>query len=118
MYTAGIDVGSVGAKCIVLNHDREILFEFPYRRHFGRVVPQVIELFRELYERFPPEQIRSIAMTGNHGKMVAQRLGMPYEYDSVTQIVAVLHLVPDAASIITMGDQDASLYRLSHKSVQ
>jgi len=103
MYAAGIDIGSVSINCIVLNDERGIVYEFPYRRHFGRVVPKVIELFSELYERFPPEAIGTVAMTGNHGKILAQRLGIPYEYDSVTQVLGVLHLVPDAASIITMG---------------
>ncbi|NTW37626.1 MAG: hypothetical protein HGB17_16240, partial [Syntrophobacteraceae bacterium] len=91
MYTVGIDVGSVSINCIVLAGDREIAHEFPYRRHFGRVVPQVIELFSQLHERFPPGEIRAIAMTGNHGKILAHRLGIPYEYDSVTQVLGVLH---------------------------
>jgi len=116
MYTVGIDVGSVSINCIVLDDDRGIVYEFPYRRHFGRVVPKVIEVFIELYQRFPPEAIGTVAMTGNHGKILAQRLGIPYEYDSVTQVLGVLHLIPDAASIITMGGQDAALYRLSRSN--
>jgi predicted CoA-substrate-specific enzyme activase len=116
MYTVGIDTGSVSINCIVLNDEGEIVYEFPYRRHFGRVVPKIIEVFSELYERFPPEAIRTVAMTGNHGKILARRLGIPYEYDSVTQVLGVLHLVPDAASIITMGGQDAALYRLSRNN--
>lgn len=118
MHTVGIDVGSVSINCVVLNEGRDIVHEFPYRRHFGRVVPQVLELFSQLYERFPPAQIRAIAMTGNHGKIMAERLGIAYEYDSVTQVLGVLHLVPDAASIITMGGQDAAIFRLSHDNGQ
>ena len=118
MYTVGIDIGSVSINCIVLNDERGIVYEFPYRRHFGRVEPQLAELLSQLYERFSPEAIRAIAMTGNHGKILAHRLGIPYEYDSVTQVLGVLHLVPDAASIITMGGQDAALYRLSRNNGQ
>jgi predicted CoA-substrate-specific enzyme activase len=118
MYTVGIDVGSVSINCIVLSDEKGIVSEFPYRRHFGRVVPKVIELFSELYEQFPAEAIRTVALTGSHGKILAQRLAIPYEYDSVTQVLGVLHLVPDAASIITMGGQDAALYRLSRHNGQ
>jgi predicted CoA-substrate-specific enzyme activase len=118
MYTVGIDIGSVSINCIVMNDERGIDYEFPYRRHFGRVEPQLAELVRQLYERFSPEEIRAVAMTGNHGKILAQRLGIPYEYDSVTQVLGVLHLVPEAASIITMGGQDAALYRLSRNNGQ
>ncbi|HYR03111.1 MAG TPA: acyl-CoA dehydratase activase [Syntrophobacteria bacterium] len=118
MYTVGIDIGSVSINCIVLNDERGIVYEFPYRRHFGRVEPQLAELLSRLYERFPPGEIRAVAMTGNHGKILAQRLGIPYEYDSVTQVLGVLHLVPEAASIITMGGQDAALYRLSRNNGQ
>jgi activator of 2-hydroxyglutaryl-CoA dehydratase len=110
MYTVGIDVGSVSINCIVLDRDKHVVCELPYRRHFGRIVPCVLELFSRLYEQFPPEQIRAVAMTGNHGKIIAERLAIPYEYDSVTQILGVLHLVPDAATVITMGGQDAALY--------
>jgi predicted CoA-substrate-specific enzyme activase len=116
MYTVGIDVGSVSINCIVLDQDKQVVCEFPYRRHFGRTVPCVLELFSSLYEQFPPERIRAVAMTGNHGKIIAERLGIPYEYDSVTQILGVLHLVPDAATVITMGGQDAALYRLSRNN--
>ena len=116
MYTVGIDVGSVSINCIVLNQDKHVVCEFPYRRHFGRTVSHVLELFSSLYEQFPPQQIRAVAMTGNHGKILAERLGIPYEYDSVTQILGVLHLVPDAATIITMGGQDAALYCLSRNN--
>jgi predicted CoA-substrate-specific enzyme activase len=116
MYTVGIDVGSVSINCIVLDRDKHVVCELPYRRHFGRIVPCVLELFSRLYEQFPPEQIRAVAMTGNHGKIIAERLAIPYEYDSVTQILGVLHLVPNAATVITMGGQDAALYRLSRNN--
>lgn len=113
-YTVGIDIGSVSINLIALNHNRDIVYEAPYQRHFGRIVPQTLQLLEALLERFPREQLDGVAFTGNHGKIIAQRLRAPYEYDSIAQVLGVLYLVPGAATIISMGGQDAALYQLTH----
>ncbi|MBW1980379.1 MAG: CoA activase [Deltaproteobacteria bacterium] len=118
MYTVGVDIGSVSINCVVLDDQQNIIYEFPYHRHFGRFVPQTLEVFTALYDRFPPERIDRVAFTGNHGKIIAERLGAVYEYESITQVLGVLRLVPEAASIISMGGQDAALYQLSHADGQ
>ena len=37
-YIVGIDAGSVSLNCIVINADKEIVCEYPYRRHFGKLL--------------------------------------------------------------------------------
>jgi activator of 2-hydroxyglutaryl-CoA dehydratase len=37
-YYAGIDAGSVSLNCVVINQNREIIYESPYQRHLGKVV--------------------------------------------------------------------------------
>ena len=118
MYTVGIDVGSVSINCVVLDARRELVYEHPYQRHFGRIAPQTVAVLRAVFERCGPHRIEKLAFTGNHGKISAARLGVPYEYESITQLLGVLHLVPHAATIISMGGQDAALYRLSHEDGQ
>jgi predicted CoA-substrate-specific enzyme activase len=56
--------------------------------------------------------------TGNHAKIIASRLGALYEYESITQVLGVLYVVPDASAIISMGGQDAGLFLLNHKDGQ
>jgi len=74
-YYAGIDVGSVSLNCVVINSDREIVFEFPYQRHFGKTDEAILDLGGNLFDKFGDRNIRSIAFTGNHGKTLAEKLG-------------------------------------------
>jgi predicted CoA-substrate-specific enzyme activase len=118
MYTVGIDIGSVSINCVALDRDGDLVYEAPYQRHFGRFVPQTLQTFEAIYQRFGEDQIRSVAFTGNHGKIIASRLKALYEYESITQVLGVLYLVPDATAIVTMGGQDAALYLLTHRDGQ
>ena len=118
MYTVGIDIGSVSINCVVLDKDGNLVYEAPYQRHFGRFVPQTLETFETIHQRFGEDQVGSVAFTGNHGKIIASRLKALYEYESITQVLGVLYLVPDAAAIVTMGGQDAALYLLTHRDGQ
>ena len=118
MYTVGIDIGSVSINCAVLDKDGDLVYEAPYQRHFGRFVPHTLQTFETIYQRFGEDTIESVAFTGNHGKIIASRLKALYEYESITQVLGVLYLVPDASAIVTMGGQDAALYLLTHRDGQ
>jgi predicted CoA-substrate-specific enzyme activase len=118
MYTAGIDIGSVSINCAVVDKEGDLVYEAPYQRHFGRFLPQTLEALQSIYQRFGEQHIQTVAFTGNHGKIIASRLGALYEYESITQVLGVLSLVPNAAAIISMGGQDAGLYLLDHKDGQ
>jgi activator of 2-hydroxyglutaryl-CoA dehydratase len=116
VYTVGVDVGSVSVNCVVLDAQGELVYEHPYRRHFGRIAPSTLAVLRAVTERFGAEQIEKLVFTGNHGKISAARLGVPYEYDSITQLRGALRVAPQAAAVISMGGQDAALYRSSSRS--
>jgi activator of 2-hydroxyglutaryl-CoA dehydratase len=62
-YYAGIDVGSVSLNCVVINSDRDIVFEFPYQRHFGKTDEALLDLVGNLFDKFGkprPEACRKI----------------------------------------------------------
>ncbi len=115
VYAVGIDVGSISINCVVLDAQSKLVYEHPYQRHFGRIAPSTLAVLRAVWERFGADRIDKLAFTGNHGKISAARLGVPYEYDSITQLLGAVHLAPHAAGIICMGGQDAALYWLSHE---
>jgi predicted CoA-substrate-specific enzyme activase len=116
MISAGVDIGSVSINAVVLNDDGVIVRELPYRRHFGRFVPETLATLRSIEARFAPDGLRRLMVTGNHGKIIAKRLGAAYEFESITQLLGVLHLVPDAATVIAMGGQDAALFRVAQQN--
>jgi len=118
MYTVGVDIGSVSINCVVLDKDGELTYETPYQRHFGKFVPQTLEVLESIYQRLGEENIQSVTFTGNHATYIAHRLKALYEYESITQVWGVRYLVPDVSTIITMGGQDAGLYLITHRDGQ
>jgi predicted CoA-substrate-specific enzyme activase len=114
-YYAGIDAGSISLNCIVINNQMDIVYEFPYKRHFGKVEQETVSLIRELYEKFGPNQLRSISFTGNHGMKLSHGLNTFYEFDTISQVLGVLAVKPDAKTIIYLGGQTSALFQISHK---
>lgn len=113
-YHVGIDAGSVSLNCMVINHRKKIVYEFPYKRHQGRVEERTAELIQLLYRKFGEQSIRSISFTGNHGKKLSQRFKTFYEFETISQVLGVLHLNPDVRTIIVLGGQDTALFQVSH----
>jgi len=102
-YYVGIDAGSVSLNCIVINHNKEIVFEFPYKRHFGRVEEEVLVILKELSKKCGNDTLHYISFTGNHGKKLSEKLGTFYEFETITQVLGVLFVTPNAKTIISMG---------------
>jgi predicted CoA-substrate-specific enzyme activase len=111
----GIDAGSVSVNAVVINDKKDLVYEHPYRRHFGGVETAVFEIVDDLYTRFDRDKIRALAFTGNHGNMISARIGAFYEFESIAQILGSVLLQPDVRSIISMGGQDTALYLLNHR---
>ncbi|MFC1824917.1 BadF/BadG/BcrA/BcrD ATPase family protein [Thermodesulfobacteriota bacterium] len=111
----GIDIGSVSLNCVVINHKSEILYEFPYNRHLGKVEDEASKLIQELYRKWGREKIRAIGFTGNHGQKISDRLGGFYEFETISQVLGALFLHRDAKTIISMGGQDTALFQISHE---
>ena len=113
-YTVGIDVGSVSLNCVVVNSNKEVVFEFPYKRHFGKIDEEILDLVERLFEKFGENNIRSISFTGNHGQKLAEKLGVFYEFETISQVLGALHVIPETRSLICMGGQDTALFQIRH----
>lgn len=113
-YYVGIDAGSVSLNCVVINDHKEIVYESPYDRHMGKVEERLFAVLEHVYNTFGEERIRSVSFTGNHGKKLGERLGVFYEFETISQVLGVLFLIPEAQSIISMGGQDTALLQINH----
>ncbi len=113
-FYAGIDAGSVSLNCVVINQERKILFESPYRRHLGKVEEAVQTLLRDLYRQFGRNRLKAVAFTGNHGRKISDKLGGLYEFETITQVLGALLVQPDVKTIISMGGQDTALFQINH----
>ena len=111
---AGIDAGSVSVNGILIDEQKRIIHESPYQRHFGKVEETVAALVEEIYARFGPERIAGVAFTGSHGKLLSERVGAPYEFEIISQVLGAVHIRPDVRTIIGMGGQDTALMQIGH----
>ena len=110
----GIDVGSVSLNAVIIDDKKNIVFEFPYMRHLGKVDEEVHALLRKLEEDFGEEKIRAVAFTGNHGQKISERVGGFYEFETICEVLGSLFVKPDVRSIISMGGQDTALLQINH----
>jgi len=115
-YYVGIDAGSVSLNAIVINQDKNILYEAPYKRHMGRVEEEALCLIQDLQGRLGQEHILAFAFTGNHGQKISERVGGFYEFETISQVLGSLLMRPDARAIISMGGQDTALFQIHHDS--
>jgi len=111
-YYIGIDAGSVSLNSVVINQNKEIIYDSPYQRHLGKVDETVTALIRDLYKKFGLEKIKAIAFTGNHGQNMSQQVDGFYEFETISQVLGSLSIRPDVKSIISMGGQDTALLQI------
>jgi predicted CoA-substrate-specific enzyme activase len=113
-YYVGIDAGSVSLNGIVIDRERRVVHVYPYKRHLGRVEEALEGLISDCLQRFGPDDIGAFAFTGNHGQKMSQELGGFFEFETITQVLGALHVLPEVKSIISMGGQDTALFQISH----
>jgi len=111
----GIDAGSASVNCVVINRLKELVFEAPYSRHFGKVEEAVFDILTGIYEKFGREHVVATAFTGSHGVNLSERLGASFEFETICQVLGALHIRPDVRTIIAMGGQDTALLQIAHE---
>lgn len=108
----GFDVGSIAAKVAVLDSQGNVV-EHYYRRHLGKPVKVILELFEEVFSRHSGKEVASFAGTGTAGRFICNLMGVRFINEISCQAAAVRKLVPSARTIIEMGGQDSKLIFLS-----
>ena len=73
-FYAGINAGAVSLNCVVINRDRNIIYEFPYQRHLGKVQKALQETLKTLYLKFGKDRFHSVSFTGTHGITFGKKL--------------------------------------------
>jgi predicted CoA-substrate-specific enzyme activase len=115
-YYVGIDAGSTSVNCVAIDENRTLVFEAPYKRHFGKVEESAYRLLLDTYEELGRENIAAVAFTGSHGAKLSQRLGAFFEFETICQVLGALQVCPEAKTVISMGGQDTALFQISHEA--
>ena len=105
-WWAGIDLGSVSLKLVVID-DEGVLHESAYRRTEGRPIPVLVEVLSEASRRF--DRFQGAVSTGSGRDLLAQVLGTVPRNEILTQAWGALDLNPDVRTIIEIGGQDSKL---------
>ncbi len=116
MYYLGLDIGSVSINAVILNENKEIIFELPYTRHFGLVNEKTYNILKSIFDRFSVDKFQGIAITGSNGQIVSKLVGVPYEVETVCIALGSNLIRPGVKSIVSIGGQDAMFLKLSHKN--
>ena len=113
-FFVGIDVGSVSINCVVINASKDIVLEFPYKRHLGQIGQSVEDVLATLYRDFGQENIQAIAFTGSHGQKISEETGAFFEFETISQVLGACYIKPETKTIISMGGQDTALFQIGH----
>ncbi|MCK4404507.1 MAG: CoA activase [candidate division Zixibacteria bacterium] len=107
----GIDIGSVSVKVVLLSSEGEILRSY-YKRSTGQPLPTLKGILEDLFYRFNPEDIKSLATTGTGGKLINSILGGSFVNEVIAQVKATGLLCPEVRTVIEMGGEDSKLILL------
>ncbi|MBK5200332.1 MAG: 2-hydroxyacyl-CoA dehydratase [Spirochaetaceae bacterium] len=103
----GLDIGSTTIKCILIDENKNILFE-TYKRHFSKIQSTTIELFNMVKPYLENNSVE-LAISGSAGMGMANRLKIPFVQEVYATRVAVLENIPDTDVVIELGGEDAKI---------
>lgn len=141
----GIDIGSVSIKLVIISHEnhKQILQQIQqshsaffetklfshqwkqtplttiiteYRRIMGEPVKSTLNLLQPVLNTIPEDMCLSLAVTGSGGKLVAQKLKVPYqnEFRSIAKGIGIFY--PEIRTVLEMGGDSSKYILLDHNS--
>ena len=104
----GVDIGSTTVKTVVIEPESWTLLDSIYVRHNAEQARTVLNLLRELHERYPLAQFKA-AVCGSGGLAIAEALGAFFIQEVVATGLIVRRFHPEVRTAIELGGQDAKL---------
>jgi len=103
---AGIDIGSVSLKLVVIGNECEIRFE-SYCRTEGKPLAALRDMLLKGESRFG--EFKGLAVTGSGRDFLSRLLGAAAKNEILAQARGAISLTPDVRTIIEIGGQDSKL---------
>jgi predicted CoA-substrate-specific enzyme activase len=101
---AGIDLGSISLKWVVIDEAGRLLAS-EYKRTDGRPLETLLEILAAAGKDFP--KLAGIVSTGSGRRLIADLTGALPKNEILTQARGAIALTPDVRSIIEIGGQDS-----------
>ena len=108
----GFDVGSETVYAVVLDQDYQVALVLPPFMHFGNPFNALAEANDEILKRLEPSRIKACGFTGFSGKLVAEKSGNPFWYDTITLSKGALFLDPAARYVVHLGSKDPYFFEM------
>ncbi len=107
VYHVGLDVGSTTVKIVVMDADKNTLYE-DYQRHFSDTKNTVCSVLENLINQFPNQKF-TLALTGSGAMSASQFLGVNFIQEVVSCKRAVETYIPETDVVIELGGEDAKI---------
>lgn len=114
MRYIGLDLGSVSVKAVVLDEKGQKIASF-YERHKGHPLRVAYNILSNIYQ-FGGSF--SLSVTGSVGKIMSQKLGIPFTNEISAQAFATKRLYPDVRTIIELGGEDSKLIKIRGDAIE
>ena len=108
----GYDVGSETVYAVVLDQDHQVQLVLPPFMHFGNPFNALAEANDEIVERLGTSRIKGYGFTGFSGKLVAEKSGNPFWYDTITLSKGASFLAPNARYMVHLGSKDPYFFEM------
>ncbi len=107
IFKAGIDIGSVTAKIVLLDNLNTIVFS-RYLRHNTRIDKTLLAILNDLLS-LQGNVYLDVAITGTAGMGVSEFSGIPFIQEVIASADAVRKLYPETRVLVDIGGEDSKL---------
>jgi predicted CoA-substrate-specific enzyme activase len=107
-YYLGLDIGSVSLNTILMDRSFAVVEEH-YDFTMGKPFHTLLQRLTKLFEIYPSDSIRLMAITGSGGKIATGLIGGAYVNEIIAQAMAVSRLYPETRTVIEIGGEDSKL---------
>ncbi|MGM0508088.1 MAG: acyl-CoA dehydratase activase-related protein [Fusobacteriota bacterium] len=107
IYRIGLDVGSTTVKVIILDNNKNIIFQ-KYARHFSEVRKTIVDIFDNIQDIFPDSKV-AITIAGSGGLDIAKKLEVPFIQEVIASSNAIKEEIPSTNVAIELGGEDAKI---------
>jgi predicted CoA-substrate-specific enzyme activase len=108
IFFLGIDIGSVSLNTVIID-ENNIIIEEHYDYVHGRPFNVLNDRLASILEKYPPESISGIALTGTGGNLATGLIGGVFVNEIIAQATSTCTLYPDAKTVIEIGGEDSKL---------
>ncbi len=108
----GYDLGSETVYAVVLDGEGRIELAMPPYMHFGNPFDALAEAHGEIIRLVGKDRIKGFGFTGFSGRLVAEKTGNPFWYDTITISKGAKILSPDARYVVHLGSKDPYFFEI------